>query len=262
MVEDSTSSNKFSVGGIPGFVVILLIAVAFIVGMFWNRMQDLEKQVADLKPGSSKTTVEDKGQPDGTVNNPPVNPNQPPVAAAREVDPVTEKDHLRGNPQADIVLIEYSDYECPFCSRFHPTMEQVMDEYEDQVAWVYRHFPLLQLHPQAQPAAEGAECVAELGGNDAFWTYTDELFSGSADLSDSGLAEAAVKAGVNQSQFNTCLSSGKYTEEVNNQLASGQKAGVTGTPGTVILQVSTGKTQLVPGALPFEQIKPLIDSLL
>jgi protein-disulfide isomerase len=139
-------------------------------------------------------------------------------------------------------------------------MQQVMDEYGDRVAWVYRHFPLISIHPNAQKAAEASECVAELGGNKAFWEYTDILFGGSV-LDEASLTSAAGQIGVNQSGFSDCLSSGKYAQKVNDGLVSGQKAGVTGTPGTIIL-TKDGRTQLIPGALPFVQVKTVIDGLL
>jgi protein-disulfide isomerase len=90
--------------------------------------------------------------------------------------PVTSADYVKGNRNGQVFLIEYSDYECPFCTRFHPTAQKVVDTYSE-AAWVYRHFPLDQLHPNARPAAEAAECVGELGGEDAFWKFTDEIFS-------------------------------------------------------------------------------------
>lgn len=96
------------------------------------------------------------------------------VAAIR---PVTDADHIRGSSDAPITIIEYSDFQCPFCIRFHPTMLQVMAEYEGRVRWVYRHLPLTAIHPEAEPAALAAECAGELGGNDAFWQFADGLFA-------------------------------------------------------------------------------------
>src|SRR3989344_453399 len=93
-----------------------------------------------------------------------------------EMSPITSTDHIRGNPDAPIKIVEYSDFECPFCKRFHETMQQVSAEYGDQVAWVYRHFPLDQLHSKARKEAVASECAAELGGNDAFWKFTDRFF--------------------------------------------------------------------------------------
>lgn len=94
------------------------------------------------------------------------------------LDSVTEKDHIAGNPQADLIIIEYSDPECPFCKRFHETMVQAMDEYGKQgkVAWVYRHFPLDAIHSKARHEAEAIECAGELGGNDKFWEYVNTLY--------------------------------------------------------------------------------------
>src|SRR5690606_13816032 len=120
-----------------------------------------------------------------------------------------------------------------------------------------RHFPLSSIHPRAQKAAEATECVAELGGSEKFWTYLDTLIAGT-DLSDTGLATEAQKLGINQSAFTTCLSSGKYASKVSQQMATGESAGVTGTPGSVL--IAGGKTQLIPGAYPYDQLKAIIDA--
>jgi protein-disulfide isomerase len=89
---------------------------------------------------------------------------------------ITDKDYIRGNTNAPITIVEFSDFQCPFCKRFHPSLQQVVDEYKDQVRWVYKHFPIDQIHPQARPAAEAAECAGEQGGSKAFWEFSDALF--------------------------------------------------------------------------------------
>lgn len=93
-----------------------------------------------------------------------------------DIDPVTDKDHILGSKDADIVIIEYSDLECPFCSRFHGTMHQVVKDYDGKVAWVFRHLPLEQLHPNAFNKAISSECVFDLGGEEKFWSYIDAIF--------------------------------------------------------------------------------------
>ncbi len=180
------------------------------------------------------------------------------------IKPVTEKDHIRGNPNAPIMLVEYSDYDCPFCSQFHSTMRQVMNTYgtDGQVAWVYRHFPLEQLHPNAPEIAAASECVAELGGNAAFWTFTDLVFDekpietrngqdyiGSTDMSQ--LPVFAERAGIDRAAFSSCISSGRYDEAIAQDVQEAVAAGGTGTPYTVIV---AGNEVLgtIPGAYPFE----------
>jgi protein-disulfide isomerase len=100
------------------------------------------------------------------------------VTEALNVTPVDfDKEHVRGSKdKAQIAIIEYSDFQCPFCHRVHPTYKQIMDAYGDKVVWVYRHFPL-SFHPDAMPFAVGSECATELGGNDAFWKFTDDLMN-------------------------------------------------------------------------------------
>lgn len=180
------------------------------------------------------------------------------------VRPVDETDHIRGNPNAPILLVEYSDYDCPFCSQFHTTMKRIMDKYgtEGDVAWVYRHFPLVQLHPNAPKIAAASECAAELGGSDAFWTFTDLVFSekpietrngqnfiGATDISR--LPEFAERAGVERAAFTTCLDSGKYADKITQDTDEAIAAGGTGTPYTVII---AGNEVLgtIPGAFPFD----------
>lgn len=94
------------------------------------------------------------------------------------INSVTEDDYIRGSQDATVKIVEYSDFDCPYCQQFHQTMKQVVNNYDDsEVAWVYRHFPIPQLHPDAPRKARASECVADLGGQDAFWTFADEIFS-------------------------------------------------------------------------------------
>ncbi|NOY15230.1 MAG: thioredoxin domain-containing protein [bacterium] len=96
------------------------------------------------------------------------------LKAVQKPDP--KNDHWRGSTEARFVLVEYSDFECPFCKRFHATVRRLVDENKDQLAWVYRHLPLDAIHPYARVEAEASECAAEIGGNDGFWKYADGLF--------------------------------------------------------------------------------------
>lgn len=94
-----------------------------------------------------------------------------------KMSPVTDKDHIKGDINAPVKIVEYSDIDCPFCKRFHTTMQEIMDSYgkDGKVAWVYRHFPLTQLHPDAFNKAEASECITAKGGNDKFWSFVDAL---------------------------------------------------------------------------------------
>lgn len=209
--------------------------------------------------GGGLTAAAGSGTSLAANNPPPTVGNQPdPSAAAANLPPVDEKtDHIRGGKKAKVTLVEYSDFECPFCGRFYPTTNQVLQEYGDEVRLVYRHFPL-SFHPQAQPAAEAAECASEQG---KFWEFHDGIFENQERIGDSLFKELAGKLGLNAGKFNDCVSAGKYRQKVIDQQNGGTLAGVGGTPHTFVIGASG---QIVPlsGALPFEQIKATIDSVL
>lgn len=201
----------------------------------------------------------------GSIPAAPLPADQGPSAPQLgEVKPVSKEDHYKGAKDAKLVLVEYSDTECPFCKRFHPTVLQVMKEYEGKVAWVYRHFPL-SFHPNAAKQAEATECAAEVGGNDAFWKYLDTVFertaAGGTGFDNANLVPLAKELGLNEAKFKACLESGKYASKVSNDLKEGQAAGIDGTPGTILL-AKDGRKALVPGAVPYEELKSQIDVLL
>ena len=193
---------------------------------------------------------------------------QPPDAPSgnlEEMAAISKDDHIRGNTDSPVKIVEYSDFECPFCKRFHETMSQVMDEYgaQGKVAWVYRHFPLDALHPiKARKEAVAAECAGELGGNDAFWKYADRFFeltpsNNQTDI-DTVLPQIAKEIGLNTKSFNTCLTSGKYDAHIDENSKNSVATGGNGTPWSIIVS-SSGKKYPLSGAQPYESIKQLIE---
>ncbi|MBI2020665.1 thioredoxin domain-containing protein [Candidatus Daviesbacteria bacterium] len=144
-------------------------------------------------------------------------PQAAPQPQAGPVEPLKDEDHVRGDRKARILLFEYSDLECPFCKRFHPTAQQVVNEYKGQVAWVYRHFPLDQIHSKADKEAEAVECAKDQGGEDAFWKMTDKIFEvtpSNNGLNLDDLPKLAGEIGLNSATLKSCLDSGKYTAHV------------------------------------------------
>jgi len=176
------------------------------------------------------------------------NPKQPVIEAKRA---------KRGADKAVITIVEYSDFECPFCSRFHPTLQQAMTEYEGKIRWVYRHFPL-SFHPQARPAALASECAAEQG---KFWEYADKLFENQTQLSDTYYTQLAGELGLNTNQFKDCYDSEEYASRVDSDQAGGAQAGISGTPGSFIIG-EDGSIQEIRGAQPYSAVKAAIDALL
>jgi protein-disulfide isomerase len=187
---------------------------------------------------------------------------------AKDINPraVTAEDHILGNPDADVIMIEYSDTECPYCKSFHATLHQIMDEYGKggKVAWVYRHFPIDQLHSKARNEAEATECVKELGGEEKFWTYLDKIFtetSSNDSLDPKRLPELALEVGVDQAAFSKCLANRTYKDKVERDIKDAFAAGARGTPHTVIV-TKDGEKYPVEGGQPISVVKAVIDSLL
>mgnify|MGYP003888295195 CR=1 FL=1 len=207
---------------------------------------------------------------------------------------IDSTDHILGSPNAPIIFVEYSDTECPFCKLFHETMNKLTDTYgkDGSVAWVYRNFPIVQLHAKAPKEAEALECAAELGGNTAFWKYTNRIYSvtpANDGLDPSELPKIAEFVGLDKTAFTTCLSSGRYTSKVASSVEEAVKAGARGTPYSVIvlknkagaevksflesatIQLrlppgtlglsSDGKKIVVSGNMPYELLEQLVDLL-
>lgn len=170
-----------------------------------------------------------------------------------------ENDHIRGDIDAQITIVEYSDFECPFCGRLHPTLERVVEE-NPNVRWVYRHFPLSTIHRSAQSAAIASECVAKLGGNEAFWEFSDTLFQNQHALGDSFYRSEAERLGINTDDLNSCMSDTSIAAKVSADLREVQALGGRGTPFAVVIGPS-GEMTPVSGALPYESWLSVISSV-
>jgi protein-disulfide isomerase len=155
----------------------------------------------------------------------------------------------RGPNGAPIQIIEFSDFQCPYCQRANPTVQQVLNTYGDRVHFVYRHFPLPS-HPNARPAAEASQCAAEQG---KFWPYHDKLFANPSRLAATDLKQHAAELGLDAAKFNACVDSRKYKAQVEEDAHAGEEAGVNGTPAFFI------NGRMLSGAQPYEAFKRLID---
>ena len=180
---------------------------------------------------------------------------------AENIQPVTERDHIRGNKNAKVTIVEFSDYECPFCKRLHPTLKQIVEEFDGDVRWVYRHFPLTSIHSRAFAASIASECVARLGGNNAFWTFTDEVFSNQQNLG-SALYEGIVSnLGLSVDSFRSCIGSDEIAKSVEKDYQNAIDSGGRGTPFVVVIN-EKGETFPFSGALPYQQVLSIIESAL
>lgn len=229
------------------------------------------------------------------INSRPPAPGTQPLTVQKDIRAVQKDDHILGNPNAKIVIVEYSDPECPYCKQFQDTMHQVIAQYgaSGNVAWVYRHWPVVSLHPKGPIEAEALECAGEQGGNEMFWKYADAIYATTTSnnsldggvyntpaqipkgndgkpayaqktprsATDAGqLSDIAQSLGLDVTKFEGCLQSGKYAAHIKKDSDEVVAAGGTGTPYSILVI----DDQQIPfeGAQPFNVMKGLIDSLL
>lgn len=243
--SDSSTSAAVSNIGVPAAIVLAggLIALAIYFG---SARPSTVAVPAAPQPGVAGTAAQ----------QPPAEP------AIGDIRAVTEDDHVRGAQNAKVTIIEYSDLECPFCKSFHPTLQQVLKEYPNDVRWVYRHFPLEQLHQQAPQEAIATECASEQG---RFWELLDKIYEVTPSNDGLVLAELptlAREVGVaNIPAFEACLESEKYKEKVAADVADAQAAGGRGTPYSIAIGPD-GTKQAISGAQPYAAVKQTIDAML
>ncbi len=235
--------------------ILLVSLVSFLMGSLATKVSFYEKGV--LSGGSQNNVL---AGADG--GNAPTLGDPTGQKPAGDVPKPTDKDHTRGDMKAEIALIEYSDFSCPFCKRFHTTAQQAVNEYKGKVKWVYRHFPLTTLHPNAFKQAEASECITKYANQDKFWEFADKMAAATEDVNADGLKNLAKDLGVDQNKFSTCLDGGEMTKIVDADYQSGISSGVDGTPGNFLMNIKTGEVVALRGAVPYEQLKAEIDAML
>ncbi len=192
------------------------------------------------------------------------NTRSAPVAPTTNDSPITDtavsaptaEDHIIGSATAPLVLIEYADLQCYYCSVANPTIQRLVTESEGKIAWVFRHLPLESIHPEARPSALASECVAEQLGNDGFWQFANTMYANQDKMNSKYYEDTAVGLGANLSQFKSCVASEKFADKIDIQGAEAAQNGARGTPFTILYD-SRGQTG-VSGALPYPTFASVI----
>ena len=207
-----------------------------------------------------------------TINNSTTDTSEQTASLKTNSVEIKDSDYILGNPDADLVFITFSDFECGFCKIFHQTMHQIIDEYgkNGQVAWIFRQTPIYGVTAEEKAAA--ARCAGQLGSNTKFWEMSDKIFqtefSKEKEFVVEQLTEIAHSIKLDEDKFVKCLNSKAILEEVQQEYQNGIDAGILGTdktqggtPHTVIL-TRMGKTYPINGAQPYSVIKPIIDLII
>lgn len=224
------------------FLVLCLLVMSFALGVLWTKQ-------------SSGGTVNNNG----VANEPAPELIDYQELANDSLPRPTDDDFVYGNADAKVSIIEYSDFECPFCQAFHPTAKRVVDESNGSVNWIFRHYPL-DFHPLAMPMAEASECIAEQLGNDAFWKFADAVAE-QKPTTQEAVDSIVNSVGVNRSTYDTCISEGRYKEKIAEQMSVGTEAGVQGTPGNFVYNSETDSIEILKGAVPYEDVMAAISNL-
>lgn len=165
--------------------------------------------------------------------------------------------HLYGNPKADITLVEFSDFQCPYCSQLHTTLKKIVDESDENINWEYRHFPL-PIHKEANISSLFAECISSEENNYVFWKFAETLMMNQKNINETFLRLSAKAVGADAERIVACVEKQKTQDIINEDIRVAQALGGSGTPFTVIVYTD-GTTKAISGALPYEQWLPLLN---
>lgn len=230
-------------------LIVLLVIVSFLLGTTWTRLRYVQKQ--QVVSGGKGQQI---ASPSPAVKA--INPTEPEVLGAEDqAEIVKNPAAVKGSEEAKITIVEFSEYQCPFCKKYvDEAYTKIWTDYGDKIRYIFHDYPL-EFHQHAQKVAEAARCAGDQG---KYWEYHDKLFAERekwVDQQDATetLVSFAASLGLNKGSFRECLTSGKFTQVVKDDLALGQKVGVSGTPSFFI----NGK-KLV-GAQPYEAFKAIIE---
>jgi len=241
-VDHKPKNSVFQQDKSPWFLVSIFLGILLVVSLFLNFQ------------ATSKLADALQGIPSAAGTAPSPSPGAAPSAPAAKVEVTFDpkKDYILGDPDAPITILEFSDFECPFCARyFKQTQRQIEKEYIDtgKAKIVFKHFPL-GFHAKAQKAAEASECAGEQG---KFWEYHDTIFENQQSIGISDLKKYAGDLKLDQSKFDSCLDDGKFEQKVKDDFQQGSSYGVSGTPSFFVNGVK------LVGAQPFAAFKTIID---
>jgi len=182
-----------------------------------------------------------------------------------KIQPITEDDHILGNPDADVIVIEYSDFECPYCQEFHTTMRRIMDDFgaNGRVAWIYRQLPLDEVHVNSKRVALTSECVAKIGGNAKFWEFTNRIFDDApASILKNNTDQIISNLGFNVEEIDQCSQDPETILAVENDMKDGQYFRDIdtefGTPYNIII-TKTGLSTNISGSISYQTLKDVIE---
>jgi predicted DsbA family dithiol-disulfide isomerase len=245
--HEKNAKFHFVFGLVTGIAIMSIVTFIAIFLLMWSGFNNEDQnQKSEAITSGAQEIDENQAQPENPNEN--IEPEELPLISPPSI---REGEHIKGNSSSNIEIIEYSDFECPFCANFSNSMNQVFENYGDQVKVVFRHFPL-SFHANAQKAAEAAECAGEQGN---FWNMHDLIFKANRDqqMSIGKWREIAGVIGIDVNKFNVCLDSGKYADKVQSDFKEGQSLNITGTPTTFVNGIP------VKGAQSYEALKAVIE---
>lgn len=228
---------------VPIIIIISVFIFGFSFGSMWKSNQlakqglnNSNEQLADAIPSQPKETPEN-------------------------VPPVSDTDHIFGAKNPKVTIVEYSDFGCPFSSKVHPTIKQLVNTYPNEIAWVYRHYLLGGPTSLTGVAAQMSECIAQNQGNDKFWQFANKIYE-RAEANDrvadeAGFYSIASNLGIAEAGLKACVESELGTNVISSHATGAAEVGVGGTPALVIIS-SDGEYEFVAGALPYESLEATV----